>query len=167
MTSGRDRATVVSMRSSLTAASRIARRKRIVRLLAAASGIVLCCAALTACDPPPSDAVATAPAVVTFEVAGQGEYSIELTTDALVAHVVGLMNGGTEGTIPLGKVERGDGGVNKPWSWHIDPKTLEFADVAIEVCDGLPQHVEDGTVTSEYYCPWNAKVVELRSLPHS
>jgi hypothetical protein len=33
--------------------------------------------------------------------------------------------------------------------------------VTIEVCDGLPSYVEDGTVTSGYYCPWSAKVIDI------
>jgi len=104
------------------------------------------------------------PAVVTFDVAGQGEYSIELVTDELIAHVAELQAGGEEGRIPVGRIVRdGDGGVNAPWSWHIDPESLEFADATIEVCDGLPQFVEDGTLTSDVYCPWSATVVDLRA----
>ena len=104
------------------------------------------------------------PAVVTFDVAGQGEYAIELVTDELIAHVAELQAGGEEGRIPVGRIVRdGDGGVNAPWSWHIDPESLEFADATIEVCDGLPQFVEDGTLTSDVYCPWSATVVDLRA----
>ncbi len=36
------------------------------------------------------------------------------------------------------------------------PATLEFADATIEVCDGLPEYVEDGTLTSDWYCPRQA-----------
>ena len=61
----------------------------------------------------------------------------------------------------LGRVVRDDPGVNAPWSWHIDPATLEFADVTIEVCDGLPSYVEDETVTSADYCPWSAEVIAI------
>ena len=105
-----------------------------------------------------------APAVATFDVAGQGEYSVELVTDELIEHVAELQAGGAEGRIPVGRIERdGDGGVNAPWSWHIDPETLEFVDITIAVCDGLPESVEDGTLTSDVYCPWNATVVDLRA----
>ena len=34
-------------------------------------------------------------------------------------------------------------------------------DVTIEVCDGLPSHVEAGVVTSDQYCPWSAKVIAV------
>ena len=102
------------------------------------------------------------PTVATFEVANQGTFKIELATPELIQHAKDLMSGATEeGRIPLGLVVRDDPGVNAPWSWHIDPSTLEFADAAIEVCDGLPQYVEDGTVTSDYYCPWSAEVIAI------
>lgn len=117
--------------------------------------------ALSACAPA-ADGGIQAPAVVTFEVADTQSYKIRLDTQEQVDHVVELMNGGEDGRIPNGRIMRdGDGGVNAPWSWHIDPATLEFADATIEVCDGLPEFVEDGTLTSEWYCPWQAVPTEL------
>ncbi len=103
-----------------------------------------------------------APAVVTFEVAGDQTYRIRLDSQELVDHVTELMDGGEVGRIPNGLIVRdGDGGVNAPWSWHIDPASLEFADATTEVCDGLPEYVEDGTLSSDRYCPWLAVPTEL------
>jgi hypothetical protein len=98
--------------------------------------------------------------VATFQVVGE-QYKIELATPELVAHAEALLAGEDVASIPLGRVVRDDPGVNAPWSWHIDPSTLEFADVTIEVCDGLPSYVEDETVTSPDYCPWSAKVIAI------
>lgn len=133
---------------------------------AAATVLALAVAfALAGCAPSSDTEVTGAPAVVTFEVAGAGEYRIELITDEQVEHVKELLAGGEEGRIPVGTVVRDDdGGVNAPWTWHIDPETLEFADATIEVCDGLPEYVEDGTITSDTYCPWSAKAVDLQPL---
>jgi hypothetical protein len=101
------------------------------------------------------------PTVVTFEVAEQGTYKIELVTPELIDHVKALMEGSEEGRIPIGKIVRDASSVNAPWSWHIDPQTLEFADQTIEVCDGLPEYVEDRTLTSDTYCPWSAVPIKL------
>jgi glucose/arabinose dehydrogenase len=56
-----------------------------------------------------------------------------------------------------------DGQTSDPqWTWHVDPQNVSFADAAIELCDGLPSHIEAnkaywlGTVGS--YCPWSAAV---------
>ena len=102
--------------------------------------------------------------VATFQVAGDETYKIELATPELIAHTERLLAGEEIAAIPLGTVVRDDPGVNEPWSWHIDPTTLEFADVTTEVCDGLPSHVEDGVVTSDQYCPWSAKVIAVDRL---
>jgi hypothetical protein len=98
--------------------------------------------------------------IAVFQVAGDETYKIELITPALVKHAEQLLNGEKVAAIPLGRVVRTPG-INTPWSWHIDPKTLEFADFTIEVCDGLPSYVEDRTVMSPDYCPWSAKVIKI------
>ncbi len=108
---------------------------------------------LTGCTPAPHP-------VATFQVVDE-QYKIELATPELVAHAEALLAGEEVAGIPLGTVVRDDPGVNAPWSWHIDPATLEFADVTTEVCDGLPSYVEDGTVTSPEYCPWSAKIISI------
>jgi hypothetical protein len=62
-----------------------------------------------------------------------------------------------------GELRAGNGGFNSPWSWHLDPETVEVADNTIEVCDGKPSMVEDDLDywldTVRRYCPWGAKVV--------
>ena len=105
----------------------------------------------------------TGPTVVTFEVAGYADetYKIELATPELIEHVKQIIAGEDVALIPNGLVVRDDPSVNAPWSWHIDPASLNFADVTTEVCDGLPSYVEDGTVTSPYFCPWSTKVIDL------
>jgi hypothetical protein len=98
--------------------------------------------------------------IATFRVVDE-TYKIELATPELVAHAEALLAGEAVASIPNGGVVRDDPGPNAPWSWHIDPATLEFADMTIEVCDGLPSYVEDGTVTSDQYCPWSAEIVSI------
>lgn len=114
--------------------------------------------ALTGCSS--SSAV---PSVATFEIEGQ-RFRIELVTPELVHHAEQLLDGEEVPAIPVGKIVRGSASVNAPWSWHIDPETLEFADFTTEVCDGLPEFVEDGTLTSDTYCPWLARVISVEPL---
>ena len=75
--------------------------------------------------------------VATFQVVDE-TFKVELATPELADHARRLLAGEELAAIPLGTVVRDDPGVNAPWSWHIDPATLEFADMTIEVCDGLP-----------------------------
>jgi hypothetical protein len=123
---------------------------RVTALVVAATAAL----ALAACT-------SSGPTVATFEVAGEQTFKIELATPELIQHAKDLMAGSEEGRIPLGVIVRDDPSVNAPWSWHIDPATLEFADITTEVCDGLPEYVEDETLTSDTYCPWSADVIEI------
>lgn len=99
--------------------------------------------------------------VVTFRVAEE-QFRLLVTDADQIEHVRGLLAGGDDGRIPNGVIVRGETGVNEGWSWHIDPDSLEFADMTVEVCDGLPSHVEDGTLTSDRYCPWSARVIDVQ-----
>jgi hypothetical protein len=66
---------------------------------------------------------------------------------------------------PNGLIVRTGPEVNVGYSWHIDPTDVDFVDFSIEVCDGLPSDVESGALTSDRYCPWSARVVQMTPLP--
>ena len=99
--------------------------------------------------------------IVTFRVADREAYKIQLTDPADIEMARKLLAGEEDPKIPNGKIVYGDPGVNQGYSWHIDPETLEFADMTTEVCDGLPSDVEQGIITSDYYCPWSAEVIAI------
>ena len=111
----------------------------------------------------PRISISDAPIIVTFEVVDE-EFKALLTQPDDIAIAHRLMAGEDAPGIPNGRVIR-ETGVNEGWSWSLDPNDIEFADMTIEVCDGLPSHVEDGTVTSDRYCPWSAVVVEVVPAP--
>lgn len=99
--------------------------------------------------------------VVTFEV-NEGERFRVLLTDPLdQAQAQRLLDGLDGPDIPNGRIVH-ETGVNDGWSWSLDPADFEFADVTTEVCDGQPSDVESGTLTSDRYCPWSARVVEIQ-----
>jgi hypothetical protein len=112
----------------------------------------------------PSAAPSDGPVVVTFEVAGDERYKILLTQPDDVTIARQLLAGEEAPGIPNGLVVRTTG-VNAGYTWSIDPNDIEFADMTIEVCDGIPSDVEAGLVTSERYCPWSAKVVAIDPAP--
>lgn len=113
----------------------------------------------------PSPSAEEGPVVVTFEVAGSEQYRVELTDATDIDIARRLLAGEEAPGIPNGLVLPGDGGVNAPWSWHIDPQDFEWAEVTTEVCDGLPSHVEEGTLSGTRFCPWSARVVDVQALP--
>jgi hypothetical protein len=113
-----------------------------------------------------SPSAAAGPIVVTFEVAGGERFKALLTDPADIDIADRLAAGDTEApSIPNGLVIRGETGVNEGWTWSLDPDDFEFADVTIEVCDGVPSDVEAGLVTSDRYCPWSAIVADIQPAP--
>jgi hypothetical protein len=98
--------------------------------------------------------------VVTFEV-NEGERFRVLLTDPIdQAQAARLLDGLDGPDIPDGRIVH-DTGVNEGWSWSLDPADFEFADLTTKVCDGQPSDIESGALTSDRYCPWSARVVEI------
>jgi len=124
---------------------------------AAALGAVIVFGA-PACNEDPIE-----PDPVTFIVQVSGEtFRIRTRDPQTIAALEQRRLRGVQGVIS-GDLVAGDGGFNQPWSWHMDPATVEVPDLAIELCDGRPSMVEEdmeywiGTVGR--FCPWGASVV--------
>jgi hypothetical protein len=117
-----------------------------------------------ACTNPPPPSAPVADVTVTFLVADRETYRIRLTDPADIEIARQLLAGEVDPKIPNGIVVRGDSDVNIDYTWHIDPDSVEFVDFTTEVCDGLPSDVEQGIITSEYYCPWAAEVIAIEGL---
>ncbi len=111
----------------------------------------------------PSRDAGSGSVIVTFRTAGDEEFRILLTDAEDIQMASRLLSGDEERPLfPNGQVVRGDdGGVNTGYSWHIDPESVEFAEFTMEACDGRPSYVEDGSHTSERFCPWSAVVVAI------
>src|SRR5215212_1889763 len=121
------------------------------------SFLVACGVRVTPAQPTPAPATV----MVTLRVADAEEYRIRLIDPYDIAIARKLLAGEEAPRIPNGRVVRGDSDVNVGYTWHIDPASIEFADVATEVCDGRPSDVEKGVITSDRYCPWSATVVAI------
>lgn len=76
---------------------------------------------------------------------------------------------GKNDMFPMGELARGDGGFNKPWSWHLKPETVRMVEVSIELCDGTPSFVENELdywlETVKSYCPWRGRIIAAADDP--
>lgn len=103
--------------------------------------------------------------LVTFDVSGE-TYKIFVTNKDTIADIYALQSGTSQASIPSGRIVRGAVPYNAPWSWHIDPEDIHMAEVTIELCDGLPSHVEANldywVDTVKRFCPWTARIVEIQ-----
>lgn len=133
------------------------------RRMTTGSGFALLLGALAlgACES--GDGGVTAPEGATlFEVRVQDEtFRIAAEDPEAVAALEARMEAGTEGVIS-GALAEGDGGFNRPWSWHMVPGSIDVPDVSIELCDGRPSMVEEDLDywlnTVQRFCPWGAEV---------
>jgi hypothetical protein len=138
--------------------------KNMHQLYRAGSWFVLILGSAACVNPTPPPSPEETGAIVTFLVAEQEEYKIRLTDPVDIEFARQLLNDEAAPSIPNGLVVRGESDVNVGYTWHIDPDSVNFVDVTTEVCDGLPSDVEQGIITSEYYCPWAAEVIAIEEL---
>ncbi len=81
-----------------------------------------------------------------FKVAGATEadtFVIALTDPAVVAEARALASGQETSKHVTGLVVAEAVPYNPPWSFHLDPATISFAEMSIEVCDAATSYVEE------------------------
>jgi hypothetical protein len=98
-----------------------------------------------------------------FAVDCYGEkFTLAVTDQKTIQDCMDNMNG-FNSLFPYGKVDYGDGGFNKPWSWHLIPDTVRMVENAIELSDGSPSGIESNLDywinTVKYFGPWGGKIV--------
>jgi uncharacterized protein (TIGR03437 family) len=66
----------------------------------------------------------------------------------------------------IGTIVKSPVSYNPPWSYHLDPSTINFFDSAIEVCDGAIQYIEDhldevggALLPGNTWCPWGSRLI--------
>lgn len=87
-------------------------------------------------------------------------FRILLRDSTPIAQARALVGAGNR-RIVAGRVARGNGGFNTPWSWHLDPPSVSFPEVTVEICDSCPGAVEAnvGMWESGVFCPWSSEVI--------
>ncbi len=102
--------------------------------------------------------------LVTFDVLGES-YKIFITNEDTIQQVFAVQRGESQATIPSGRLVEGAVFYNEPWSWHIDSEDIHMAEFTIELCDGLPSHVEADLDywlnTVKRFCSWHAEIVQI------
>jgi hypothetical protein len=97
-----------------------------------------------------------------FVVDVSGERFVLALTDGETIRLARETQAGRRQMFPIGPLRGGDGGFNRPWSWHLDPSETRMTEAAIELCDGRPSYVEAHQPDYPTYCPWGARIVSER-----
>lgn len=96
---------------------------------------------------------------------GEQEWFVfKLTDPAKIAEARALLGGGNDakrhvqGTIVKSRVP-----YNPGWSFHLDPASIGFFEMQIEVCDANVTYVEEhldevggSTLPKSFWCPWSS-----------
>jgi len=111
-----------------------------------------------------------------FNQPGSGpddEFVFEVTDKDKIAHARRIISGEETNEVhALGRIIKRPQPYNPKWDYHLDPNTITFFAVAIEVCDANMRYVEDhldeacgAFLPGCYWCPWDSRVVREVKIP--
>ena len=112
---------------------------------------------------------AAAPARFVFETPpAPDQFVIELTDESKIQQARNILNGTQKDeTHVVGRIIKRPAPYNSKWSYQLDPATISFFSMAIEVCDAPIRYVEDhldeaggAFLPGLYWCPWNSRLVK-------
>ncbi|MFI9550099.1 BP74-related protein [Nonomuraea endophytica] len=115
---------------------------------------------------------AAAPAYFEMTDVTHARFVFQLTDPAKIAHARRILSGEeTERVHAIGRIIKRPAPYNPGWSFHYDPATIDFFEVAIEVCDSTIPYTEEhldeacgAFLPGCVWCPWTSRLVrELRS----
>lgn len=94
------------------------------------------------------------------------EFIFELTDENMIAKARRIISGEEKNEVHVhGRIVKRTQPYNPRFSYYLDPATIQFFEVAIEVCDADMKYVEDhldeacgAFLPGCHWCPWNSKV---------
>jgi hypothetical protein len=137
--------------------------------VASVAALVLSGAAPAAASPAARGAAAADDAEAAyFEVtdASRERFVIQLTDPAKIKHARAILSGDEKNSIHvMGRIEKRPREYNPKWSFHLKHETINFFEVAIEICDSTTPYLEDhldeaggAFLPGGYWCPWSSKL---------
>ncbi|MEU6724770.1 calmodulin-binding protein [Nonomuraea wenchangensis] len=119
----------------------------------------------------PAPAQAAVPAYFVMTDITRENFVVQLTDPAKIQHARDLISGTTtDKPHVLGRIIKRSALYNPRWSYQLNPDTISFFDVAIEVCDATIPYVEDhldeaggAFLPGLVWCPWTSRLV--REIP--
>jgi hypothetical protein len=96
------------------------------------------------------------------------QFVIELTDESKILQARNILKGTQkDDTHVLGRIIKKPAPYNPKWSYQLDPASISFFSMAIEVCDASIAYVEDhldeaggAFLPGAYWCPWNSRLVK-------
>lgn len=93
-------------------------------------------------------------------------FIFELTDPEKIEQARQMLSGQTRSQHIKGSIIKAPAAYNSPWSYHLEPSSIEFFDFAIEVCDASILGVENNLelVCGSFlpdctWCPWGSRLI--------
>ncbi|AEW93770.1 MULTISPECIES: BP74-related protein [Streptomycetaceae] len=94
------------------------------------------------------------------------EFIFKLTDEDRIAEARKILSGGEKNKVHVhGRIIKRKEPYNPAWDFHLDPSTINFFEIAIEVCDANMQYVEDhldeaggAFLPGGHWCPWDSRL---------
>ncbi|WP_438028543.1 BP74-related protein [Sorangium sp. So ce233] len=94
------------------------------------------------------------------------EFIFEITDPAKIEEARNILSGKQQSKVHVhGRIVKSRASYNPDWSFHLDPATINFFEVAIEVCDAGIPYVEDhldeaggAFLPGCHWCPWTSRL---------
>lgn len=110
----------------------------------------------------------TPPSIAYFEFKGSGDadfFIIQLDEPDKIAHVRRIISGMETALVhPQGTVIQQKAPYNPRWDFHLEPTSIKFFQMSIEVCDANMNYIEahldevgGAFLPKSHWCPWNSK----------
>ncbi|MGK3989311.1 hypothetical protein WME99_40065 [Sorangium sp. So ce136] len=101
-----------------------------------------------------------------FTDQGGKEFIFEVTDQAKIAEARNILSGNEQTQVHvMGRIVKYRASYNPDWSFHLDPATITFFAMSIEVCDATTPYVEDhldeacgAFLPGCFWCPWSSKL---------
>ncbi|MEV7125031.1 calmodulin-binding protein [Streptomyces sp. NPDC093260] len=112
-------------------------------------------------------AQAAAPAYFEFTDITGSKAVFELTDETRIQEARDILSGKEKDRVHvLGRIVHRPAAWNPGWSYHYDTSSVQFFEVAIEVCDATIPYVEDhldeaggAFLPGNWWCPWTSKLI--------
>ena len=95
------------------------------------------------------------------------QFVIKLNRPEQIAQARRILSGEESGAVHImGTVVKRPTRWNAPWRFHLAPKSIQFFELAIEVCDASIQYVDDhldevggAFLPGSVWCPWGSRLL--------
>ncbi|MBV8215815.1 MAG: calmodulin [Verrucomicrobia bacterium] len=112
------------------------------------------------------------PAYFEFIDSHQDRFVIRLEDEKKIAEARAILSGELPQKHVQGTIIKDRALYNPDWDYHLEPRSISFFELAIEVCDASVRYVQDhlaqvGTdfLPRAHWCPWSSRLTrEVRDL---